>query len=108
MTLTCIIADPPWKFGDSLPGNTRGASSQYDCMTVAALKVMPLPVISADAVLFLWRVASMQQEALDVARAWGFVVKSEIVWQKLTTKGKAHFGMGHYVRASHEVCLICT
>lgn len=103
-----IICDAPWKFGDKLPGKTRGAERLYPCMTVAELMRFPLPPIADNALMLFWRVASMQQEALDVVRAWGFVVKSEIVWNKLTVNGKQHFGMGRYVRASHEVALVCT
>jgi N6-adenosine-specific RNA methylase IME4 len=68
---------------------------------------MELPPLADDCLLFLWRVASMQQEALDVCKAWGFKQKTEIVWHKLTRTGKTHFGMGHYTRASHETCLVC-
>jgi N6-adenosine-specific RNA methylase IME4 len=101
-----LLADPPWKFGDKLPGKTRGAERNYKCLTPKELAAFPLPPIAPDAILLLWRVASMQQEALSLARAWGFVVKSEIVWLKLTGGCKRHFGMGRYVRAEHEVCLI--
>jgi N6-adenosine-specific RNA methylase IME4 len=48
----------------------------------------------------------MQSEAIAVAKAWGFTIKSELVWRKLTANGKRHFGMGRYVRLEHEVCLI--
>jgi N6-adenosine-specific RNA methylase IME4 len=103
-----VTADPPWKFGDSLPGPKRGAGKHYETMTVAEIMAFQLPRLQDDAFLFLWRVAAMQQEALDVAKAWGFTVKSEIVWEKVTEAGKDWFGMGHYVRASHETCLIAT
>lgn len=103
-----IACDPPWRFGDSLPGPKRGASSHYDCLTVDQLKTFALPPISADALLFMWRVAAMQQEALDVLAAWGFTLKSEMVWVKKTFTGLPHFGMGRFVRASHETCLIAT
>jgi N6-adenosine-specific RNA methylase IME4 len=103
-----MIADPPWKFGDRLPGKTRGASRQYPCLTVAELCAFPLPPMAEDSLLLLWRVASMQQEALDVIRAWGYTLKSEIVWEKLTKNGFPWFGMGRYVRASHETCLVAT
>jgi N6-adenosine-specific RNA methylase IME4 len=103
-----LVADPPWLFGDSLPGKTRGASKQYPCMSAPELMRFPLPPLADDAALFLWRVASMQQEALDVVKAWGFTVKSELVWQKLTRTGKKHFGMGRIVRATHETCLVAT
>jgi N6-adenosine-specific RNA methylase IME4 len=103
-----LLADPDWQFSDKLPGPGRGASKHYECSPVAEICAMPLPELDADCLLLLWRVAAMQQEALDVAKAWGFTVKSEIVWEKLTKHGKPHFGMGRYVRASHEVCLVAT
>lgn len=104
-----LVADPPWKFNDPLPGKKRGASKHYACLTLEELKLYPLPpqVIAApDAVLFMWRVASMQEEALALMRAWGFRQYGEIVWQKLTKRGRKHFGMGHIVRNSHETCLV--
>jgi N6-adenosine-specific RNA methylase IME4 len=108
-----ILSDPPWKFGDSLPGKGRGAVKHYPCMSVQELKRFPLPRLADDCLLLMWRCAAMQVEALSLMQAWGFVPKSEIVWLKLTrgarTAGetsKLHFGMGRYVRASHEVCLI--
>jgi N6-adenosine-specific RNA methylase IME4 len=104
----CIVADPAWSFGDKLPGKGRGAEKHYDVMSVEGICALALPPIADDAHLFLWRVSSQQQEALDVAKAWGFTVKSELVWLKRTKTGKRHFGMGRHVRLEHEVCLICT
>jgi N6-adenosine-specific RNA methylase IME4 len=104
-TLAC---DPPWLMRDSLPGPKRGASSHYGCLPLPELLAFPLPPIAKDATLYLWRVAAMVPEAYEVVRAWGFVAKSEIVWRKTTKHGKRHFGMGHYVRAEHEVCVIAT
>jgi N6-adenosine-specific RNA methylase IME4 len=106
--VTCVVADPPWHFADALPGKTRGAARKYPCMTVeqiAALNPMP-PECSPNSVLFLWRVAAMQEEALRVIRAWGYTLKSELVWRKLTKTGKPFFGMGRYTRGSHETCLL--
>ncbi len=106
----CIVADPPWAPRDKLPGKTRGAARQYPVMRTAnvmAFLVDQQIAVADDAILFLWRLSSMQQDALDVAKAWGFDAKSEAVWQKLTKRGLAWFGMGRTVRASHETCLIC-
>lgn len=103
-----VAADPPWKFGDSLPGRGRGAIKHYPCLTVAELERFPLPPIADDALLFLWKVASMPGEALRVCKAWNFSPKSELVWLKQTATGKRHFGMGRYVRASHETCIIAS
>jgi N6-adenosine-specific RNA methylase IME4 len=75
-------------------------------MSVEDIVAFPLPPLADDALLFLWRVSSMVEEAYQVTRAWGFVPKSEIVWEKLTSTGKPWFGMGRIVRASHETCII--
>lgn len=106
-----VVADPPWSMGDSLPGKTRGARRNYEVLSVSQIARFPLPPIADDALLMLWRLSSMPEEALFVARAWGFDVKSEIVWVKTTGDGddaKIHFGMGRTVRAAHETCLIAT
>ena len=107
-----ITADPPWSFGDKLPGPGRGAEKHYSVISTDDICAFPLPPVEDDSLLFLWRVSAMQEEALRVVRAWGFVPKSEIVWVK--TSGKPTvlgpnlaFGMGRYVRASHETCLVC-
>ncbi len=105
---TVISADPPWLMKDKLPGNGRGAVKKYPCLPTWEICRFPLPPIADDAILFLWRLAAMQLEALEVAKAWGFTVKSEIVWDKLTKNGKPWMGMGRYVRASHETALVCT
>jgi N6-adenosine-specific RNA methylase IME4 len=102
-----IVADPPWAFGDKLPGKSRGAAKNYPVLTVAQIGAFQMPCpIADDAWLFLWRVSSQVEEAYRVVRAWGFTPKTEIVWEKLTTGGLTWFGMGRYVRASHESCIV--
>ena len=103
-----VLADPPWLFRDRLPGPGRGAAKHYSCLSVAELCAFPLPPLADDCTLFLWRVAAVQQEALEVMAAWGFTLKTEIVWLKRTTTGKRFFGMSRTVRAEHEVCLVGT
>lgn len=105
-----LIADPPWKFRDRLPGKKRGAVKHYKCMTVSEIMRHPLPPLHVDAVLFLWRVSSMVEEAYQVARAWDFTPKSEIVWNKTTddTNETDAIGMGHIVRGAHETCIVAT
>jgi len=121
-----IVADPPWPFGDKLPGPKRGAEKHYKVMSLDEIKTYlekgPLAgLVEENAMLVLWRVGSQQQEALDVVKAWGFVAKSELVWIKtkpgtpdeeseesLDDPKTVKMGMGHYVRNEHEVALICT
>jgi N6-adenosine-specific RNA methylase IME4 len=103
-----IVADCPWKFGDKLPGHGRGAEKHYDCMTVKELCAFELPPIASDAWLIFWRVGSMQAEALQIIKAWGFKAPtSEFIWVKTTKAGKPRMGMGRSVRNCHEVALIC-
>ena len=101
-----LVADPPWRFADAL--GRRGAAAHYPTLSIWQLCDFPLPPLGRNAVLFLWRVGAMQEEALQLCRAWGFEPKSEIVWEKTTTRGNPHFGLGRIVRWSHESCIIAT
>lgn len=103
-----LVADCPWRFDDKLPGPGRGAEKHYATLSVAELCAFLLPPLEPDCHLFFWRVAAMQREALEVIDAWGFTVKTEIVWLKRTSGGKRHFGMGRTLRAEHETCLVAT
>lgn len=107
-----LIADPAWMFRDALTMSAveRGAATQYGVMTVDEICRLILPPIDEvnGCHLFLWRVSAMVEEAYRVVRAWGFVPKTEVVWRKLTPRGKRFFGMGRHVRGEHETCIIAT
>lgn len=109
-----LLADPPWLFGDRLPGGGRGASKHYSCMDEYAIARFTLPPLADNATLILWRVASMVEEASMVVRVWGFTPKSEIVWVKTRkrdapgTPARPKLGMGRQVRNAHEVAIIAT
>lgn len=77
-------------------------------MSTEDICTLKLPPLADDCMLFMWRVAAMQQEALDVAAVWGFAIKTELIWLKTTKTGRRFFGMGHTLRAEHEVCLVGT
>lgn len=119
----CLLADPPWRHKDKL--GKKGAAANYDgTLSIEEIKAFPLPPMARDSYLFLWRVSSMQQEALDVARTWGYEVVGDIVWAK-TTKPlqttflgpsraqeewrffKFAFGLGRTTRSCKEIALIC-
>lgn len=109
--ISTLAADPPWLFDDDLPGEGRGAAKHYPCMSLAELIAFQRTwrfELAVDAYLLLWRVASMQMEALMLASAWGFTVKTELVWIKRTSSGKRWFGMGRTLRAEHEVCIVAS
>lgn len=108
-----LTADPAWMFNDKLPGFNRGAAKNYREQHIRDIIErrnfeFSFPSLAEDCVLFLWRVGSQQQEALDVVAGWGFDVKGEIVWNKLTKKGKPWFGMGRIQRQAHETCIVAT
>ena len=108
-----VVADPPWKFDDKLPGRTRGAEKNYPCSQVDRIAKMRLPPIASNAVLFLWRVSAMPKEAIDLCLLWGFIPKAELVWVKTTQESdvgsqRLAFGMGRQVRMCHETCIIAT
>lgn len=106
MSYRVLCADPPWSFGDKLPGKSRGAAKNYDVMSIDDICAFELPPLEPDAYLFMWRVSSQVEEAYRVCRAWGFVPKTEIVWLKRTATGKRWFGMGRHVRAEHETAIV--
>lgn len=118
-----VLADPGWPFKDKLPGKGRGAAKNY--LTTAIQGIIDLfgsdeygdylemcgtrAYLADDCVLVMWRVSSMVEEAYQVARGWGFdPTKGEIVWNKLTKKGKEWFGMGRIVRGAHETAILAT
>jgi len=84
---TVIVADPPWKFSDSLKMSdvARGASSNYSTMTISNIKSMPVKdLICPDgAVLALWVPSSLLQEGLDTMKAWNFTHKQTYIWVKV-------------------------
>lgn len=109
----CVVTDPPWLFSDKLPGPGRGAEKHYKCMPldeiVAYHKELP---IAPDAWLFIWRVGSMQTEALWLASTLKFRIVSEVVWIKTLSAvepgvpGRPRIGMGRSVRNAHEIALV--
>jgi N6-adenosine-specific RNA methylase IME4 len=125
-----VVADPPWAFGDKLPGKTRGAERHYEMMSITELKELALDGVADDAVLFLWKVAAIPEWQL-VCSAWGFKPVAELVWVKVGKQrsrsfcetievgevcvdhhvedryfAKLAFGMGRKVRNCHETCII--
>lgn len=113
MKFGVIYADPPWKFNNKNTGGgmKSGAFNKYAVMDIEKIKSLPIKDLADDdCVLFMWWVASMPQEALDVVKSWGFTIKtmSGFNWIKKTSGGKPFFGMGTWTRAGSELCLIAT
>ena len=111
MKYNIIYADPPWKFDNKSTGGSMnsGATQKYSTMTIDDLKALDIQSISADdCALVMWWVGAMPQEAIDLVREWGFVLKNMngFVWNKLTKNYLPFFGMGFYTRAGSESAII--
>jgi len=111
MKYKIIYADPPWSFNNKNTGGRlkSGASHHYSTMNVNDICNLPIQNISDDnCILFMWWVASQPKEAIKVAEAWGFTIKTMtgFNWIKTTKNNKLHFGMGFTTRAGSECCLI--
>ncbi len=94
-----IYADPPWQLGS--PGSSGSPEQHYPTMPTAEICSLRIPAAD-DAVLFLWAVSSRLADALEVIAAWGFELKTTLVWVKPS------IGPGNYVRNRHELLLIAT
>lgn len=100
-----IVADPPWQYGDNLPGRGRGAEKHYPTLTVEQIArrefSFPWPPLMPDSRLFLWATAPLLREALFVMEAWGFRYRTGAVWEKV-----GRLGMGRTFRIQHEHLLV--
>lgn len=106
-----ILADPPWAFKlHSKKGETKSAQSHYDCMSLDALKAVPVNHMAApDCALIMWATWPMLPQAIDVLQAWGFEYKTGGDWAKQSATGKAWaFGTGYVLRSASEPYLIGT
>lgn len=109
------MADPPWRLVGDATARTRPWASKggrraretffpYKTQTLEWIQSLPVATLAEDdAHLYLWVPASFNREGhgAATARAWGFNVVSEIVWDKI------NFGLGKFPRPQHEILLVC-
>lgn len=70
-------------------------------MTLSDLMALPVQSIAApDCLLAMWWTGPLIGEALQLAHAWGFTLKTAtgFTWHKTTVNGASHFGMGHRLK----------
>jgi N6-adenosine-specific RNA methylase IME4 len=79
-----LYADPPWTYFQRDPNFHGYAANHYPTMSIAELCALPVRKIAApQAVLFLWITPALLCEGLPVMRAWGFLYKTCLVWDKI-------------------------
>lgn len=104
-----LVADPPWQYGQRTRGLRGTTEHHYATMTHAELRRLPVKSsTAADAVLFLWSVWPMLDQALELADAWGFALKTGFPWIKTTERFTPATGVGWWVRGCSEPMLVCT
>jgi N6-adenosine-specific RNA methylase IME4 len=103
-----IYADPPWQHNDRANAGMRGACHKYPVMPLGDIKRLPVNGIAArDCLLALWWSPVMPEEAIAVARAWGFEPRTMagFTWHKQSKHGNEHIATGNWTRTNVECCL---
>jgi DNA polymerase len=107
-----ILADPPWKWKAwSKKGLGRSAAAHYQTLDLNVLIQMGPQVrelADEDCVLFMWRLNSMEEEAHELLKAWGFKFKTlGFTWNKQTKNDRGdNFGMGFWTHQSTEEVMV--
>lgn len=105
-----VVADPPWQFERwSDKNQKKGAADQYDLMSLEEIKAVPIGHLAkGDSLLLLWTCgwAIATGAAQEIARAWGAIPVTELVWIKTTRLGKVRMGPGYRARTMHEPILL--
>ncbi len=93
-----IYADCPWSY-DFSKSNNRQIENQYSTMKIEDIKRLIIPSAN-NSVLYLWATAPKLIEALEVMKAWDFIYKTNMTWDKEI------LGMGYWFRNEHEHLLV--
>lgn len=101
-----ILADPPWKLkagSPNLHAKKQGNRELcYPTMSIEEIKDIPINnIIDDNAVLFLWTTNHYLEQSYWVARKWGFLPSTVLVWCK-KPKGR---GLGGTFGVSTEFLL---
>ena len=97
-----VYADPPWKYGNSMPEYFIEQANHYPLMTLEEICNIPIKnIVDKNAVLFLWVTSPILEECFQVIKAWGFEYKTSFIWDKIK------HNMGHYSSVRHEILLLC-
>ena len=92
-----ILADPPWP--------AQGGERHYQTMSLERIMGLPVGQLAApDAHLWLWTTNALLPRAYEVARAWGFTVRSPLTWVKF----RLGLGGRYQLRNATEQLLFCT
>ena len=98
-----IYADPAWSYGNTI--SNGAAVDHYPTMSLLDMKRLPVWELAAEnAVLAMWYTGTHNQEAIELAEAWGFTVRSPLTWVKF----RLGLGGRYQLRNATEQLLFCT
>lgn len=92
MAYQLIYADPPWDYKNRV--SNGAAINHYPTMKIEDIKRLPIWSIAADdAVLAMWYTSTHVEEAIELAKAWGFNVRTMkgLTWVKLNQLAAQRF-----------------
>ncbi|MDY7621040.1 MT-A70 family methyltransferase [Raoultella planticola] len=92
MTYQLIYVDPPWQYGNKI--SNGAAENHYTTMSLSELKHLPVWEVAAeDAVLAMWYTGTHTEEAIELAEAWGFRIRTMkgFTWVKLNQYAERRF-----------------
>ncbi len=92
MIYDLIYADPPWQYGNTV--SNGAANNHYSTMSMADLKRLPVWQLAAEnSVLAMWYTGTHNREAVELAEAWGFRVRTMkgFTWVKLNQNAGGRF-----------------
>jgi len=86
-----IYCDPPWHYANTI--SNGAAADHYSTMKLEDIKRLPVWSLAAeDAVLAMWYTGTHSREAIELAEAWGFSVRTMkgFTWVKLNQLAEHH------------------
>ncbi len=96
-----LVADPPWPYTKRSADTTHRGTIPYPSMTIADIEALDVGSLAhEDCILWLWTTNAFMAEAHQVARSWGFEVKTILTW------AKDRMGLGDWLRGQTEHCLL--
>lgn len=91
MKYSLIYADPAWSYGNTV--SNGAAAGHYDTMSLIDMKRLPVWELAAEnAVMAMWYTGTHNREAMELAEAWGFTVRTMkgFTWVKLNQLAEQH------------------
>ena len=92
MKYSLIYADPPWQYGNTI---SRGAADgHYNTLSLSDMKRLPVWELSeSNAILAMWYTGTHDEEARELASAWGFDVRQMFLftWVKFNSLAEQRF-----------------